>query len=265
MIHTSNNPSLTEEEKQIAHMSIVGVSEMLGRIICIRTAEDRAKSYTGKHKQSKKSIARSSAIYSLTLDKNITEPSQPLDIIERLPEDIRNINKSDLRDVLEPFCRMYIIKNTREKIVLPSHRPRCTDYNDDDPGGRPSYYERSPLLELALRTLEKQHVRQFINQSLIKDGILFQFLKYIRIQLFHQIRNAKETLLWNVVKPFPFIDDSIRERPASQVFLNRIRRLSKNDLEREAEILAEKSLNEHKGDVNLFANVIATCLAITGY
>jgi hypothetical protein len=265
MIHTRNNTSLTEEEKQIAHMTIVGVSEMLNHIMSIRTAEDRAKSYSGKHKQSKKSIARSSAVYSLTLDKNITEPSQPLDIIERLPEDIRNINKSDLRDVLEPFCRMYLIRNTREKIVLPSHRPKCTDYNDDDPGGRPSYYERSPFLELALRTLEKQHVRQFINQSLIEDGILFPFLKYIRIQLLHQIRNAKETSLWNVVRPFPFIDDSIKEKPATQIFLNNIRRLSRTDLEREAEILAEKSLNNHKGDVNLFANVIATCLALTGY
>jgi hypothetical protein len=263
MIHTRNNPSLTEQEKQIAHMTIVGVSEMLSRIISIRTAEDRANSYSGKHKQSKKAIARSSAVYSLVLDKNITEPSQSCDIIERLPEDIRNINKSDLRDVLEPFCRMYIIKNTREKKILPSHRPRCPDYNDDDPGGRPSYYERSPLLEVALRILEKQHVRQFINQSLIEDGILFQFLKYIRIQMFHQIRNVKETLLWNVVKPLPFIDHSIREKPASQVFLNNIRRLSKNDLEREAEISAEKSLN--RDDVNLFVNVIAMCLALSGY
>jgi hypothetical protein len=95
MIHTRNKPSLTEEEKQIAHMSIAGVSEMLSRIISIRTAEDRAESYSGKHKQSKKSIARSSVVYSLALDKNITEPSQPHDIIERLPEKIRNINKSD--------------------------------------------------------------------------------------------------------------------------------------------------------------------------
>jgi hypothetical protein len=67
------------------------------------------------------------------------------------------------------------------------------------------------------------------------------------------------------VKPFPFIDVSIKEKPATRVFLNNIRRMSKNDLEREAEILAEKSLNRHKGDVNLFANVIATCLALTGY
>jgi hypothetical protein len=263
MIDAGNNPTpnLTEEEMNVVEKTLIGISEMLNHIMSRHSAKDYAKSLFGSHKKSKKSIARTSVLYNIISDK-LNLPAQPRDVREKLPESIQDINDSDLTDILQTFIKTFFLFNDRDKPIQPSKRPKGSSYEDDDYGGRWSSYERSEYLKQVEDTLKKTEVCRLIDRRLIEDGLLYEFLKYNALVLFYLIR-MDENALMNTVQPFSFVKDKIEDNPKkTEIFMNKIKSLDENELDREADKLAQSSLNMHKDDNNLFVYAIAGVISL---
>jgi hypothetical protein len=263
MIDTENNssPKLTEEEMHVVQITITGISEMLHHIMSQHRAKDYAKSLCGAHKTSKKDTARTSILYNLIGDK-LNLPAQPIDIREKLPDSIQDINDSDLTDILQTFIETFFLFNDRDKPRQPSKRPKGSSYEDDDYGGRWSSYERSEYLKQVMDTLKKAEVCRLIDRRLIEDGLLYEYLKYRTLVLFYLIR-MDENALMNTIRPFSFVKDKTEENPKkTEIFTNKIKSINENELEREADKLAQSSLNMHREDNNLFVYIIAGVISL---
>jgi hypothetical protein len=263
MIDERNNPTskLTEEEMHVVNKTLTGISEMLNHIMSRHSAKDYTKSLCGAHKKSKKSITRTSILYNLIGDK-LNLPAQPRDIREKLPESTQDINDSDLTDILQTHIETFFLFNDRDKPGQPSKRPKGSSYDDDDNGGRWSSYESSGYLKKVMNTLKKTEVSTLIDSRLIENGLLYEYLRYNALVLFYLIR-MNENALMNTVQPFSFVKDKIEGNPKmTELFMNKIKSLDENELEREADILAQSSLNVHKEDNNLFVYVIAGVISL---
>jgi hypothetical protein len=262
MIDAGNNPTpnLTEEEMHVVEKTLTGISEMLNHIMSRYSAEDYAKSLCGAHKKSKKSIARTSILYNL-IDDKLNLPAQPRDIREKLPESTQDINDSDLTDILQTHIETVFFYNDRDKPRQPSKRPKGSSYDNDDNGGRWSSYESSEYLKQAKNTLKKE-VCRLINRRLMENGLLYEYLRYINLVFFYLIRMDENTLM-NTFQPFSFVKDKIDENPKkTEIFMNKIKSLDENELEKEADKLAQSSLNIHEGDNNLFLYIIAGVISL---
>jgi hypothetical protein len=67
----------------------------------------------------------------------------------------------------------------------------------------------------------------------------------------------------NTLKPFSFVKEKIDENPKkTEIFINKIKSLDENELESEADKLAQSSLNMHKEGNNLFVYVIAGVISL---
>jgi hypothetical protein len=263
MIDERNNPTtkLTEEEMHVVNKTLIGISEMLNHIMSRHSAKDYAKSLCGAHKKSKKSIARTSILYNLIGDQ-LNLPAQPRDIREKLPESTQDINDSDLTDILQTHIETFFLFNDRDKPRQPSKRPKGSSYDDDDNGGRWSSYESSEYLKQVMDTLKKTEVSRLIDSRLIENGLLYEYLRYKNLILFYLIRIDENTLM-NTLKPFSFVKEKIDENPKkTEIFINKIKSLDENELESEADKLAQSSLNMHKEGNNLFVYVIAGVISL---
>jgi hypothetical protein len=258
---SSPSPNLTEEDMQVVEKTLTGISEMLNHIMSLYSAKDYAKSLCGVHKTSKKSIARTSVLYNLISDK-LNLPAQPREIREKLPENEKHINDSDLTDILQTFVETFFLINNRGKPRQPSKRPKGSSYEDDDNGGRWSFYESSEYQKQVMDTLKKIEAIRLIDRRLIEDGLLYEYLKYRSLVLFYLIR-MDENALMNTIQSFGFVKDKIDENPKkTEIFTNKIKSLNESELEGEADKLTQSSLNMYKEHNNLFVYVIAGVISL---
>jgi hypothetical protein len=73
------------------------------------------------------------------------------------------------------------------------------------------------------------------------------------------MRNA----YWRAVEPFPFIKEARTERPKEiELFLKKIRSISENELQEQAEKSAQYILRRNSENVNFFINIIGGALAV---
>jgi hypothetical protein len=72
-----------------------------------------------------------------------------------------------------------------------------------------------------------------------------------------------EDAYWRAVEPFPFIKEARTEKPKEiELFLKKIRSLSEDELQEQAEKSAQYTLRRNSENVNLFINIIAGALAL---
>ena len=72
-----------------------------------------------------------------------------------------------------------------------------------------------------------------------------------------------ESAYWKTLKPFPFIKETQTKRPKSiELYLDKIRSLSENELQEEAEKSAQYTLRRNSENLNFFINIIAGALAL---
>jgi hypothetical protein len=266
-----SSSGLTEQEIQIVEKILAGIFEVLNSIMTRHSPKDYAKSLSGPQRRSKKPIAHTSILYNVATHKQ-NLPAEPRKIRDNLPEGLKDINSTDLWKILKSLARTKFLHYEPHTIRRIRGRPKSRGFEDNNLGGKPSLHDKTEALENVIKILTKPEAKKLINTRLKDTGLLYKFKKYQNLVLFYQIRNHDIEALWDNVKPFGIkqninniADEKEREkkRKASEVFLQRIKNLSEQDLEHEAGQKAEADIIKHAGDEDLFINIIAGLLGYT--
>jgi hypothetical protein len=266
-----SNSGLTEQEIQIVEKILAGIFEVLNSIITQHSPEDYAKSLSGPQRRSKKPITHTSILYNVTTHKQ-NLPAEPRKIRANLPEDLKDINSTDLWKILNSLARTKFLRSEPNTIRCIRGRPKSRGFEDSNRGGKPSSHDKTEELKKVIKILTKPEAKKLINTRLKDTGLLFKFTKYKKLVLFYQIRNHDIEALWDNVKPFRIkqninniADEKEREkkRKTLEVYLQHIKNLNEEDLEHEAGQKAEEDIIRHAGDEDLFINIIGGLLGYT--
>jgi hypothetical protein len=250
--------NLTPQERSVIERTVHMASEILYHIMSKHSAKERALTLCKPHRQSAKSLASTAAIYNV-VDGIQKLPAKRDYIRERFPGQLSKIDKSDSSDILQVMVRLQILKNT-QKIVRARGRPRGPGSNDDNLGGKPSYYDKSTVLKGSIESLKNPNILRSINSRLIETSVLPKFLKYRNLVFFFLIRIGDDAF-WRTLLPFPFVNEALKDRPkAIEIYLNKIRSLGESELEIEAETLARKTLIRNTNNFTLFIGILAGAL-----
>jgi hypothetical protein len=261
---TKDNSMLTEEEVKIASRTLYGISEMLNSIMSRYTPKDYAKALCGADRQSTKSRTRTAVLDYIINGEQLIK-GEPRHIIEKLPSNIRNIDRSDMTDILQGFVRTFFLRNIRDKPKEDRGRPDEPAYEETDLGGRYSSYQSShEYLEQVVHTLKKPEVGRIINELILEDGLLYKYQRYTNEILYYLIRICEEEKL-NIIKDFRFVNAEISKKSSEDVkaFLNKIKGLPESDVQSAVEKATQVSLIRHNNsNDNFFIYVIAGVISM---
>jgi hypothetical protein len=201
----SKNESLTEEELRIIEDVFQAIMHVHLAIIAARTAKSRASKELGRQKQKQKSLVTTYAyqLISEVIDdweehNNALEeyekhgsvlpnPFMPRDMRKKLPAELEKIADPSLTRILKAYERMRVVEN---KVGRPENRPRRRNDAVEDFGGPRSYYymKRTQDNNKVATLLSKPEAKQLLNHKIIESGLLFEWAKYYRLVLYHEIR-----------------------------------------------------------------------------
>jgi hypothetical protein len=273
------NKSLTEEELRIIEYVFQAIRYVQLAIIATRTAKSRALKETGRQKQKQKSLVTTFAyqLISEAIDDReehnnslkeyekhssmLPNPFMPRDMRKKLPEELENIADASLTRILKVYERMHLVEN---KVGQPENRPRRRKDAVEDFGGRRSYYYYTKQTQddnnnnKVATLLSKPEAKQLLNHRIIESGLLFEWAKYYRLVLYHEIRQNPNKMLKTVKAHFRREEDSrIMIHLASSLnYYERIRSLNENQLEAEAEKEALAYVEKHRRDPNLYKRML---------
>jgi hypothetical protein len=106
--------------------------------------------------------------------------------------------------------------------------------------------------------LSKPEAKQLLNQRIIESGLLFEWAKYYRLVLYHEIRQNPNKMLKTVQPHFSREEDSrimIHLAPSLNYY-QRIKSLNENQLDAEAEKEALAYVEKHRRDPNLYKRML---------
>ena len=192
---------LTEQEIQIVEKIFAGIFEMLNSIMTRQSPKDYAKSLSGPQRRSKKPITHTSILYNVTTHKQ-NLPAEPRKIRDNLPEDLKDINSTNLWKILKSLARTKFLRYEPHTIRRIRGRPKSRGFEESNRGGKPSSHDKTEELENVIKILTKPEAKKLINTRLKDTGLLYKFKKYQKLVLFYQIRNHDIEALWDNVKPF---------------------------------------------------------------
>jgi hypothetical protein len=272
------NKSLTEEELRIIEDVFQAIMHVQLAIIAARTAESRASKELARQKQKQKSLVTTYAyqLISEAIDDDWKEhnnalkeyekhgsvlpnPFMPRDMRKKLPTELENIADASLTRILKAYERMRLVEN---KVGKPENRPRRRNDAVEDFGGRRSYYyyvkQTQDNNNKVATLLSKPEAKQLLNHRIIESGLLFEWAKYYRLVVYHEIRQNPDKMLKTVQPHFRREEDRrmIIDPASSLNYYQRIRSLNEDQLDAEAEKEALACVERHRRDPNLYKRMI---------
>jgi hypothetical protein len=274
----SKNKSLTEEELKVIEYVFQAIMHVQLAIIAARTAKSRASKELGRQKQKQKSLVTTygyQLIYE-AIDDDCEEhnnalkeyekyssvlpnPFMPRDMRKKLPAELENIADASLTRILKAYERMRLVEN---KVGEPEDRPRRRNDAVEDFGGRRSYYyymkQTQDNNNKVATLLSKPEAKQLLNHRIIESGLLFEWTKYCKLVVYHEIRQNPNKMLKTVQPHFSREEDStIMIHSASSLnYYQRISSLNENQLDAEAEKEALAYVEKHRRDPNLYKRML---------
>jgi hypothetical protein len=205
----------------------------------------------------KKSLVHTSLIHESIKKSEQNEsnlPFRPAQMRMKLPEDLRNIQYSDLSDILYSLNKCNLLNHTSELPKKPGHPVKEADKRIDDIPGTKSNYEFSTYLRKISRLLENPKVQEILYQYLLKSGLLMELYKNgsliaSEIKKRNDISTAKNFIL--TTKPPKMTDEKNLEN-IFQKDNKRIISMNKDEIEKEANYWSKKFVIEHKADEYLW-------------
>ena len=143
----------------------------------IKTPE-RYSTLRSHHK--KKSLAHTSSIHEVIRKSEQKEnnlPFRPANMRLKLPEDLRNIQYSDLSDILYSLNKCNIVNHTSEYPKKPGHPVKDADKRIDGIPGIKSNYDLSTYLRKISTLLENPRIQEILYQHLLESGLLMGLYK----------------------------------------------------------------------------------------
>jgi hypothetical protein len=273
----SKNKSLTEEELRIIEDVFQAIMYVQLAIMAARTAKSRALKELGRQKQKQKSLVRTFAyqLISEAIDDReehnnslkeyekhnsmLPNPFMPRDMRKNLPEELENIADASLTRILKTYEGMRLVEN---KVGEPENRPRRRNDAVEDFGGPRSYYyymkQTQDNNDKVATLLSKPEAKRLLNHRIIESGLLFEWAKYYRLVLYHEIRQNPNKMLKTVQPHFSREEDSriMIHSATSLNYYQRIRSLNENQLDTEAEKEALAYVEKHRRDPNLYKRML---------
>lgn len=168
------------------------------KFITEKSPKSRARSWSKPHRQSQKSLTMDTIFNNVITGKQQL-PARPRDFRSNLAEEERKIDYGELSDALARFVRLFIMDRHIDK--LPMSRGRPNESFSPEHRGRYSYYEFSDLKMQINKILMQPSTMKLIDDSLLKDNILYRFLKYSICSAFYQAKENEQAFL-NSFRPY---------------------------------------------------------------
>jgi hypothetical protein len=149
---------------------------MMNRIMSRQTPKKIADNFSSTQNQSKERRARNAVLFKL-MTGNQNLPARPRDFRLNLPEDVRDVSRSQLSDVLSSPVRMNLADNSRNNFSFKRGRPLKDNQNlSDESRGRLSYFTESRFSQLIDKLIETDI--EEIKRELLKMDEYYPFLVY---------------------------------------------------------------------------------------
>lgn len=174
------------------------LKKRMEKFITEKSARSRAKSWSKPHKQSHKSLAFDTIFNNLLVGQQQL-PARPRDFRLNMAEQESKIDYGELSDELARLVRLYILGRHEDKLPRPRGRPNSE--LSSETRGRLSYYEPSSLKKQISNALSEPSTVRHLNERLIKDKILYRFVKYSIASAFYQARENEDAFL-NSFRPY---------------------------------------------------------------
>jgi hypothetical protein len=214
----SSSKRLTAEDKEWIKLIIEGTT----KIILSITGQDPLKYAKAARHQEAKSLAITSVSINIPEKKEF----RPSDMRERLPDEIKDIHRSDLSRAVRHHDR---IGRTAPAENPKNKRGHPKTYEPEKLSG-PKKYRKESNIEIFMNVLlSRENVAKLIYRSLQQKGLLFELEKWANLYKFHVMRNYDKEAAWKICKSvFPITD--IGTKFNEEYF--KIRKIEKRELEK---------------------------------
>ena len=197
--------NLSNEQKDFITNGIIeGTIELMNSTIIRATPQKRAKRFTKSHSQSKNAITKDTIQYNIV--KEIQKlPARPKDFRKQLEEEEKNIDKSELSDILSTPILNNLL--TRKNDKYPFSRGKPNSDLAEERRGSPSYYEKSDILQIINIILEDSERLKKIDDIVTNDKVYQKFVKYAH-EVKKEEKGQDEIAFKNSYKPIKQIEES---------------------------------------------------------
>jgi hypothetical protein len=187
-----------DESQSIIDDICHAIKKRMEKVITEKSARNRAKFWSGAHQQSRKGLTLDT-IFSNLLTGKQQLPARPRDFRLNLSEEERTIDYGELSDVLAGLVRLYILDAQRDKLPMTRGRPNSAF--SPERRGRFSYYDFSILKKQINNIIKEPSIVGLIDDRLLRDDILYRFVKYSIASAFHQAKENEHAFL-NKFRPY---------------------------------------------------------------
>jgi len=247
---------VTSEENTFIEQIKIGVELLINKTNFerIKTPE-RYSTLRSHHK--KKSLTHTSLIHEIIKKSEQKEnnlPFRPANMRLKLPEDLRNIQYSDLSDIFYSFNKSNLVNHTSALPKKAGHPVKEADKRNDDIPGIKANYSLSTYLRKVTKLLENPKIQEILYQYLLKSGHLSKLYKNgslisSAIKKDNDITTAKNFI--KTSKP-PQMTNEYNLEKIFERDNKRLTSMKKDEIEKEAKKWSEKFVIEHKADEYLW-------------
>jgi hypothetical protein len=166
-----------EDKSYLIQIILDECKDLIKRLVS-KSAKKVADNYSSAQNQSKERRARSAVLFNLMTGSQIL-PARPRDFRANFPEDLQDIRKSQLSDVLSSPVRMNLTDNKRDNF--PFKRGRPTEVKQslaEERRGRLSHFTESKFHQTVDRLLEHPSDFEEIKTKLREMDEYYKILVY---------------------------------------------------------------------------------------
>jgi hypothetical protein len=169
--------NLSNEQKDFITKGIIeGTIELMNSTITRENPQKRAKRFTKPHSQSKNAITKDTIQYNVL--KEIQKlPARPRDFRKQLEDEEKNIDKSELSDILSTPILNNLL--TRKKEKYPFRRGKPNSDLAEERRGSLSYYEKSDILQIIDTIIKDSERLKKIDDNVIHEKVFQDFIRYV--------------------------------------------------------------------------------------
>jgi hypothetical protein len=265
---SDEQPKITISEEQKATLDKVIIDSIhifMERAISRKSPKSRALDRSKRHKQSKTHIARSTIL--LNILTNIQHlPARPRDFRINLAEEEKDIQDSELSDILSSMVRQHFLQNKRGKFCLPRGKPLSDIKKSgiaDERRGAGSAYKVDILKEAIDEILKDSKSRQTIDDAILKSETFFRFLRYSFEVGYIQMKENENAFL-NTMRPAIMKYGLIHKRKKEELDGSYIytRDLTNDKIKLLAKGMATDTMNQFKQDEKDILYTVAAMLSL---
>lgn len=259
---TQTRIAFNEQEKELFVQGIIdSACKMMERIITSKSAKKRGISRCKPHQQSKTQICRDSIFFNI-LTKTQQLPARPRDFRINLAEEQKDLEYSELSDILAWSVHNYFLEPKRDRFPFRRGRPNSDEKISGmakERRGALSYYTHSQIRSIVDEILKDPKSRELIERTILNSEKFRNFAKYNYEAYLYQMKENEQAFR-NTMSPafrkYGLRDKSREELDSLDTYA---KDLTPDKIERLAKGWAIKTVNKLQQDEG---NILYTVAAV---